>query len=385
MGKFRDSAMGVLRVLNAWKKRSDKKRSQKRPKKRSAGASNFPYVVARVKAMKPSLLPPDTLAKMITMDLPQITRLVGESTYRLEIDSLALKYRGADLIEHALNLNLGRTLSKIVGWSKGELHELLETYVSKYDGQNLKAVLRAKRYSAPPEELEWALIGAGQYEVGFWMQLYEKPTYEEILEGLDKTEFSEPLREVYGETDTWDNLAPYEEAIERLYFERLAAGFTGETKAKEMARSFIGKMIDAMNLKTLFTLKNEDVPAEDILKRLVVAESSFLKTDEWKKLIEAENLAACGEFLRRRSIYKHISEGLEEAIEKKSLGTLGRLLKRWARTGTGKFSYSHPLSIVPVLDFILQKQREIDNIRIIARGRELELPEKTISFLVWPE
>ncbi len=377
--------MGVLKIFDAWKKRSDAKRAGKRPKKRSAGASNFPYVVARVKAMKPSLFPRDTLAKMITMDLPQIARLVGESAYRLEIDSLALKYRGADLIEHALNLNLGRTLSKIVGWSKGELRELLEIYVSKYDGQNLKTVLRAKLYAAPAEELEWALIGAGHYEIEFWMRLYEKAGYDEILGELDKTEFGAPLREVYEETGTWDNLAPYEEAIERLYFERLAAGFTGETKAKEMARSFIGKMIDAMNLKTLFTLKNENVPAEDILKRLVIAENSIFKTEEWKKLSEVENLAACGEFLRRHSVYKYIAEGLEEALEKKSLGTLGRLLKRWARTGTGKFSYSHPLSIVPVLDFILQKQREIDNIRIIARGRELKLPEKTIAFLVWPE
>ncbi|MHC4662554.1 MAG: ATP synthase A1 subunit C [Planctomycetota bacterium] len=383
MGKLKETLKGFLHVMDAWKKRSQGK-SAAAPKKTRAGASNYPYVVARVKAMKPSFVPRDTMTKMITMDVPQITRLVGESAYRQEVDALGMKYKGVDLLENALNLNLGRTISKIVGWSKGELREMLETYFSQYDGQNLKSVLRAKKYNAPPEELELALVGAGQHETDFWLRLSENESYDDILKGLEGTVFAEPLKAVRAENESWDDLAPYEEAIDRLYYQRLAVEFTGKTKAKLLARDFIGRMIDATNMRTLFALKNENVPEDQIAARLMPGGVTFTE-DIWKKLTQAADISACVEILRQHPIYPHISEGLDEAVKGGSLGTLGRLLKRWRRTKTGSFRYMHPLSILPIFDFILHKQKEIDNIRIIARGKDLGLPEKTIEFLVWPD
>ncbi|MCK4810953.1 MAG: V-type ATPase subunit, partial [Methanosarcinales archaeon] len=41
-------------------------------------------------------------------------------------------------------------------------------------------------------------------------------------------------------------------------------------------------------------------------------------------------------------------------------------------------SHYYPLSIVPIMDYILCKKNEVNNIRMIARGKEVGLPDDVI-------
>jgi len=44
-----------------------------------------------------------------------------------------------------------------------------------------------------------------------------------------------------------------------------------------------------------------------------------------------------------------------------------------------QLSNRYPLSVCPVLGYVLAKEREVDNIRAVARGREAGLGEDEIS------
>ena len=44
-----------------------------------------------------------------------------------------------------------------------------------------------------------------------------------------------------------------------------------------------------------------------------------------------------------------------------------------------KSSYLHPLSILPVIDYITRKRIEVDNLRILARGKEKGIPDPVIK------
>src|SRR5439155_1365262 len=68
------------------------------------GTGNYAYVTARVRAKKAKLLPADEYARLLARDASEIARTLQEGTYKAEIDSLAARYRGAELVERATSL-----------------------------------------------------------------------------------------------------------------------------------------------------------------------------------------------------------------------------------------------------------------------------------------
>src|SRR4030042_3261435 len=77
-------------------------------------SGNYPYVCARVRAKKAHLLAQDVYEKLLMMDVPEITRFIGESHYKKEITELGLRYRGVELIELALNRNFAEVAHQIL-------------------------------------------------------------------------------------------------------------------------------------------------------------------------------------------------------------------------------------------------------------------------------
>ena len=79
---------------------------------------NYPYVVARVKAKRKNLLPRETYSKFMMMSTVEITRSLGETTYRTEIENLGIKYSDADLIEYSLNMNMANTFKENINFQQ---------------------------------------------------------------------------------------------------------------------------------------------------------------------------------------------------------------------------------------------------------------------------
>src|SRR5437870_5803251 len=88
-------------------------RSQKIRERITYESGNYPYVTARVRAKRAALLPADTYARLLQMQIPEIARFLGEREYKSEMVALGGRYAGVDLIEHATALNLTRTYNQI--------------------------------------------------------------------------------------------------------------------------------------------------------------------------------------------------------------------------------------------------------------------------------
>src|SRR5512136_3102723 len=69
-------------------------------------SGNYPYVCARVRAKRATLLPNDVYRKLLLMDTHEITRFLGESQYKKEITELSVEATGFQLIDLALNRNI---------------------------------------------------------------------------------------------------------------------------------------------------------------------------------------------------------------------------------------------------------------------------------------
>ena len=81
------------------------------------------------------------------------------------------------------------------------------------------------------------------------------------------------------------------------------------------------------------------------------------------------------------SFYEDISGALDR-LEETGIGALMRRVEKLHLLEAARYAHLQPLSILPILDYIVLKDREVQNIRIIARGKESGLSNEVLRDLL---
>lgn len=334
------------------------------------GSSNYPYTVTRVRAMKTHLFPKETYPRLMNMDINEITRFIEESQYKDAIDELARQYDGVDLIEHALNRNLAVTFTKLIDISEGEVNLLITEYLKEYDVWNLKTILRGKHCGAPAEEILEAIVAAGNLHYTFLSDLAAKDSYEGYISELEDSEYYSILKQYNGE-----NLFDIEDQLDKKYYSDLfdVIGYS-QSQDRKLFANFVKTGIDIKNLMTLFRLKKSGMTHPEWMDIMI---EGGLKID--LKDIERMLPLSFEDFIAEIEKYPYwddiadvVSPDMDSLISVES-----RLKKHRLKSATS-FSHFYPLSIVPIMDFMLSKQNEVDNLRIIVRGKAANLGDDLI-------
>ncbi len=338
---------------------------------------NYPYVCARVKAKKRWILSPDTYARYLRMGIPEIARSIGEGQYAEEIIALGTKYSGVDLIEMATRNNLAKVFTQIYEFSEGHLRDMISRYLDRWDVWNIKSILRGKFSGSTNEEIWETVVPAGSFRQEFLRNLLELETVEEIIEGLAGTIYWEALKEVEDEVEELGSLAPFEDALTHRYYSYLLEAIPPTIEPNIRFRNFIRREIDALNLKTLLRVRYEEVE----IKRDVFIEGGLqIPKEDLEGLIEAPIEQVEAEL--KGTVFEAVLTPLLKEIEKKGLNEAIRTIEKIHISRASKYSHIHPLSILPVLDYFTRKEREVENIRIIARGKHAGLSEDVIKELL---
>src|SRR5437879_13190328 len=166
-------------------------------------SGNYPYVTARVRAKRAALLPADTYARLLQMQIPEIARFLGEREYKSEMVALGGRYAGVDLIEHATSLNLTRTYNQIYDFCEGHLRAIVGLYFDRYDLQNVKTLVRATMYGASTEQVDDDLVPAGSLPAEFLRELADAPTLEDTFRRLERTIYADALEGPASEAKNW--------------------------------------------------------------------------------------------------------------------------------------------------------------------------------------
>jgi len=333
------------------------------------GVSNvvkYAYIVARVRAMKGKLIPKEMYPKFINMEIPEITRFIEESEYKKDVDELGKKYKGTDLFEHALNQNLALTYRKLIEVSQDEANILITEYLRSYDIWNIKTILRGKFSGASDDEILEDVVSAGQLRFRDLTEMIKIGTIDGVIAGLSGTPYYPALTGYKGD------IAEIEDRLDKLYYSNVieAANASGNM----LFLKFLRTEIDLKNLKMLFRMKRAGMTREEILKILIPGGMEFRDSDlaRFATMAFAEFVRALEEF----SYWKAIAD---ISGELSSLINIETRLDKYGVMYATRISYYHPLSILPILDYILSKKIEIDNLRIIVRGKETGLPEDIIK------
>ena len=333
---------------------------------RKGKKGNYAYTVARVKAKKSALLKEDAYSKMLMMSLPEISRFISESGYQKEITELTGKYAGVDLIEHATYANMANLFKGILNSSEGELKDMIAADLERWDAWTLKVILRGKSFGLDMDQMKEDLVPAGKLNIAQLETLMGYGSAEEILQAYGRyVDLSIPqnVLAAYGEEK---NLAILEDYLDKAYYERLLLNVDPSSRPKRLFQDFIRNEIDITNLETILKLKKEGITG-DVILGYYIPGGAQLDKKLATQLANAESISAMANDLAQLDFYEDIKDALDDS---KSLKDIVAALTKYHRKQAKTFTHLYPLSVIPVIDFMIHKETEVNNIRIIARGIE---------------
>jgi len=340
----------------------------------ATGSSNPEYVVARVRARRGKLYSDEEYSKLVRMSPSEIAQFMEETTYGEEINALGARHSGVDLIEYALNRNLARQFGDILDWAEGQLYGLIVQYLRKFDAWNAKTVIRGVYTGAAREEIETDLIRAGEFDEARLDALLEADTVEEAVETLEDTIFGEALPAAYDAYEEQGVLVPLENALDRAFYEHMLDNL-GRSEAIGQYEEFLRAEIDFRNARNALRLARSGADV-DPAEYFIDGGELFSRSGLARLATDREELVA---YIEASTYGEELSDALSALEEADSLigfehAADAALLEYGDRLGT-----VFPASVTPVISYILAKEREVENIRAIARGTEAGLPADEIE------
>lgn len=343
-----------------------------------AKGGNYAYATTRVKARKAFLFPRETYLKLLQMSVPEINRFIGESKYKQEIDELATRYEDIDLVEYALNLNLAREMNDILSFSRGDLKLMMWAYLQRWDVWNIKSLIRGKNYGATEEEIKETFVPAGAIGLQELNDLLKKGTVTEVVEGLAGTIFYKPLIGALDDYNKTKTISTLENTLDRTYYEHLVSIDLPHTKADDLFVTFVRREIDFTNLRTLFRLKKAGLEQDKIMGYLIPG-GARLRMDDLRKLAQAPGFEDFVSMLKEYVYWAEIADAVDRYRQTGSLNSVEVALYKQQIAFAEQISHLYPLSICPILGYTIRKSVEVNNIRTIARGKEMQLSDETIK------
>jgi len=341
-------------------------------------SGNYEYVTARVRSRKAALFGDDDYRKLVRMGTGEIARFMEETEYETEMNELGARHTGGDLIEYALNRNLAKHFDDLLRFSEGRLYDLVARYLRKFDAWNVKTVLRGLYSGADRADIEDDLVRAGEFTDAQLERLLVADTVEEAVDALSGTIFGEDLAEALADYEETGLLVPLENAADRAFYETLLAGLPDTVEGDSpvgLYLEFLHAEIDFRNLRNALRIARSG--AEIDPSEYYISGGRLFDAEELRRLVG--NVEGLVEHIRESVYGDDLEDAIETLEDAETLVEFEHALHAAELAYAGRLSNRYPLSVCPVLSYILAKEREIENIRAIARGREAGLDTEEIE------
>ena len=338
------------------------------------------YVCTRMRVRKAKLIPREEYQRMLNMGLSEITRIIGESEYKQEIDELGTTFKGIDLIEVALSWNLAKEYQKIQEITPGNLKQFTQAYLRRWDIQNVLTILRGRMQGAKTGKIKEILVPAGSLDTTALDRLLGEENPERVIEALKGHHMYPVLAREFPYAKESGSFSRMENELFKQFYSEIIAEAESGIKGGNQFLDFIRLDIDVKNLKTLFRLR-ADAFQEDA--REMHIPGGALSATEFSNLNLIKDQGEFIDTLKGLYRQKSLLSLLDEIREEKTIRDAEIRLTRVQLEQMERMSKRNPISIHPILVYLEKKKYEVFNLRALARGNESKLPpEKIAGYLV---
>ncbi len=334
----------------------------------------YPYLAARMRAMKSKLMTRMDYEKMLKMDIYTMTKYLYEHSFPIQEELMKEGIKPEDVIEMAVNKSLEECFRKLLFITAGNTRKIIVAYAYRYDIENLKVLVRARISNEPLDLVEKLWVCAGTLTKEKLRELYQLESLEDVMKKARIFKVDKKMKQATEVAEKEGNPAVIENLFDKRYYTFLVKYTKRFGREAEPISKLIKLRFDIMNLRTLYRLKREGVSKEEILKWIHLTGGYRLKKKELEQLASASNLRELHEKVKN-TYYGSIIGSVDIST---TLIDLELKLSQYFLGFASTLMHAHPLSIVPVIAFMMMKEVEANNIKLIARGKAKGVDENFI-------
>ncbi|MFZ0829981.1 MAG: V-type ATPase subunit [Thermoplasmata archaeon] len=353
--------------------------------------SSSPYAspLGRIKAQLPSFLPKESYNTLANApDVGEIAKLLEPTPYGPYLGQAAATYRGADLIEVAVNRyfvqrnRMGLEVAPFAG------RAIVQAYLRRWDIQNVGAILAAKvqgrvlseeeTFLVSPREIPAGLL-AGPMVLDDFRLLMQTPTVEAVVQGLVKFGYGAVLLPLVENLQRTKDIFPMLAALDRNYYSQLLEATKFFQGDEWTVRRFIQTEIDVRNLLLLLKGRDADFNPEVVFARFLEG-GEFGRAAAQDLYATARDLAALVQALDSRA--PRLADGMERYRADRSLVGFEAALTRQRAIDQLKQLRSYPLSLAVIFAFLLLAELERNDLQRIVFAKAYGVPRDQVEPLL---
>jgi len=341
----------------------------------------YAYINARVRAMKGRLLDRAFLEHLINRpDIDSFITELEKTAYRDELEKAGVQFSGISRVELALRKDLVRAFRTIRRLFAGEETEnYLTIILHRWDVQNIKTILRGKKIHAASPEIFECLVPAGDLDEAALTELVKQPDVKAVIDLLATwgVMYARPLTRKFKEYSETKDMSVLEYAIDTYFYEyALSALKKGETDDDRIMRSMIITEIEINNIKTVLRVIRDRIDREEA-KQFFIQGSSEFDTDKLLSMMKSGTIDGALKHLELTP-YRFLTHVPQEYIAIEKISAFEKELDNYLVKKGIKYFLGDPLSIAVPLAYTWAKYAEVTNIRVIARCKIADVPEKEL-------
>jgi V/A-type H+-transporting ATPase subunit C len=324
----------------------------------------YPYLLpnAKVRARKGRLFNEKQFSEIIESEDSNdvVNYLRGFPDYSQYLDSYSL--------EKSFDIQLAETYDLLSRIAPKDIRKAFVALAKKSDMKNIKSLISAKEANISKNATEDLLIPAGSlYDL--LEQLTDANNVEDIVAGLDGTEYAAVLEDALTHYKESKMILPLESALDKYYLENLLSASNVPSDDNTMIlHSYIGSQVDVANLKLIIRAKSDGLNYEDI-EPYMIKKGHQIKQWKLKDLMESENVVGVINSLEGTDYSPILTEILSTYNESGSVSVFEKALDDYVTEYANSLSVRNPLGIGPIIGFLNKKEKEIKNLKIIARAK----------------
>ncbi len=343
------------------------------------------YLNARVRAMWGALLSPGDYARLLALpDLKALAADLREGPYGRAVESAAGPAADSARIDEGLRRNLSETFSRFHAISAGDCRRAVEIILGFQDVQAVKTVLRGKNARLSAAEILPALVPGGAHDEASLEEMCRQPDLRAVVDLLAtwRDPFARPLRRALADYREPKDLFVLEAALDRFWLgeaRRRIAGAGGDGPAP--LTLFLAFAADRTNLVTALTAVEEGIVLADRARYFPPGGRIFNAAD-FDALLSCRTVAEVLGMADRSYFTGAFRDLPAPSGGIPLLSVVERRLERVLLRSVRALMRTDPLSLAVPLAYLLNKGREVANIRMIVRARVSDIPEGDLRELL---
>jgi len=342
-------------------------------------AADFAYGNTRLRARKAQLLAAAEYESLLGRDVDSIIEFLAGTAYRSEIEAALTGSGGKPALHLALGRHLARSLGDLRAFYEEPAGELVDLLLSRFDLQNLLALLRGLARGRSPEQVLADIVPLGALGGAAAQEIARQHELARAVDLLVTWRLPDPagaraLADAWPEYERTEDLAALEHVLASRHARSLDEGLRAAGRSADTLRELVAREHDAVNvlvvLRLRFALQLDelsDLPPAPRLGRFLAG--GGIVDDALENALRQPTRAEAVTRLVASARRADWRAPLQRIASGGDLPTLQRELEvsrvRWA---VRLFVRGDPLSFDVPIAFTVAQENEVRNLRLIAEG-----------------